>query len=254
MPARLCLVRTTSETSQTIELPSLNLTFPHVDIFPDGRVLVAGPRCAWRGEGDFDLNGAIIQPETGTTTRILLGDGISSAQIDGLGRIWVGYFDEGVFGNFGWGGMNGAAPVGAAGLVCFSDSGEKLWEFPERSARAISDCYALNVSGTDATVFYYTDFPICTIGEGYKLTFRKTNLAGCNALAVSETEALLSGKYNDPPDAAYRGKLTPHELSDIKRLRMIMPDGSVRSEGQLTARGNSFYHFDAEKVCCLSLD
>ncbi|WP_249147771.1 hypothetical protein [Bradyrhizobium sp. AUGA SZCCT0177] len=250
----LCLVRMTSMASHTIELPELDLTFPQVDVFPDGRILVAGPRCAWRSNDDFDLNGAIILPETGAATRILLGDGISSMQIDSLGRIWVGYFDEGVFGNFGWGGRDGPPPVGCSGLACFSASGEKIWEFPGNPIYAISDCYALNVSGTDAAIFFYTDFPLCRISGNFELTYWKPKLAGCNAFAISETEVLFSGQYNDPADAAYVGRLASGGLGETKRVRLLMPDGSGRSGGQLLGRGNSLYHFDAEKVCRLSLD
>jgi hypothetical protein len=254
MAARLCLMRISPGASQTIALPELDLTFPKVDVFPDGRILVAGPRSSWRGRDDFDLNGAIIRPETGQVTRILLGDGISSMQIDSVGRIWVGYFDEGVFGNFGWGGANGPTPIGAAGLVCFSEAGEKIWQFPEGLSHWIADCYALNVSGSSATIFFYTDFPVCRVDSGYGLTFYKTDLAGCHSLAVSETQALFSGQYNDPPDTAYLGKFMPDRLSSIRKLRLLMPDGSPRSGGQLIARGNSLYHFDAEKVCHLRLD
>ncbi|WP_426433589.1 hypothetical protein [Bradyrhizobium genosp. P] len=253
-PARLCLVKVTSEALHTIELPELDLTFPEVDVFPDGRILIAGPRCEWRGEYDFDLNGAIVQPTTGKVTRILLGDGISTIQVDDLSRIWVGYLDEGVLGNFGWGFRGGPTPVGAAGLVCFSDVGEKIWEFPHNCSCSITDCYALNVSGTNATAFFYTEFPICSISSSFELAFRTTNLAGCHTLAVSETEALFSGQYRDPPDAAYRGKLSAERLWPVRRLRMLMPDGSARSGGQLLARGKSLYHFDAEKVCRFSLD
>jgi hypothetical protein len=244
----------TSMASHTIELPELDLTFPEVDVFPDGRILIAGPRCEWRGKDDFDLNGAIVQPTTGEVTRILLGDGISAIQVDDLARIWVGYLDEGVFGNFGWGFGDGPTSVGAAGLVCFSDAGEKAWEFPKNRSYSIADCYALNVSGADATAFFYTEFPICRISSSFELTFRTTNLAGCHTLAVSDTEALFSGQYRDPPDTAHLGKLSPERLSDIRRLRMLMPDGSARSGGQLLARGQSLYHFDTEKVCRFSLD
>lgn len=253
--AQLCLVRMTSMASHTVELPELDLSFPKVDIFPDGRILIAGPRCEWRGEDDFDLNGAIVQSTSRQVTRILLGDGISAMQVDDLSRIWVGYLDEGVFGNFGWGFRVGRpTPVGAAGLACFSDAGEKIWEFPKDRSYSIADCYALNVSGADATAFFYTEFPICRISSGFELTFRATNLAGCHTLAVSDTEALFSGQYRDPPDAAYLGKLSPERLSDIRRLRMLMPDGSARSGGQLSARGKSLYHFGVEKVCRFSLD
>jgi hypothetical protein len=254
VPARLRLVRVTSQTSQLIELPELDLTFPLVDVFPDGRILVAGPRCAWRGDDDFDLNGAVVRPDDGQITRILLGDGISSMQIDCLGRIWVSYFDEGVFGNFGWGGRSGPAPVGSAGLACFSASGEKIWRFPENAIYPISDCYALNVSGADAAIYFYTDFPICKISGDYELAYWKTKLAGSHAFAMSEAEVLFSGQYNDPPDAAYLGRIGSGELENIKRMRLLMPDGSSRSGGQLLGRGKYLYHFDSENAFCLSLD
>src|ERR1700761_2145702 len=100
---RFRLMRVGADGAATaVDLPPLDLTFPMVDVFPDGRVLVAGPCCSWRSESDFDRNGAVIAPKTGTVSRILLGDGIENVFVDTLGRIWVGYFDEGVFGNFGW--------------------------------------------------------------------------------------------------------------------------------------------------------
>src|SRR5690348_4607481 len=54
-PYRFRLVRVVANgATTTTDLPSLDLTFPMVDLFPDGRVLVAGPRCSWRSETDFD--------------------------------------------------------------------------------------------------------------------------------------------------------------------------------------------------------
>ena len=139
---------------------------------PDGRVLLVGARCSFRAEGDYDLNGIVIDPLSGRSTRMLLGDGIRGVQVDDLGRIWVSYFDEGIFGNFGWGDP-GSAPVGLAGLVCFSDSGEKIWEYPYQTHDPISDCYALNVSGSQAAIFFYTDFPVCRISSDFKLSTGK---------------------------------------------------------------------------------
>lgn len=254
VPVRLCLVRMTSDTSKVIELPELDLTFPLVDVFPDGQILVVGPRCEWRGENDFDLNGAVIRPDGGQTTRILLGDGISSTQIDCLGRIWVSYFDEGVFGNFGWGGPSGPAPVGSTGLACFSASGAKIWSFPEDAIHAISDCYALNVSGDAAAAFVYTDFPVCRINHDFELTFWTTTLAGCHAFAMSEAEVLFSGQYKDAPDVAYLGKIGTGDIANTKRMRLLMPDGSSRPNGQLLGRGKYLYHFDDENAYRLGLD
>ena len=82
VPKRFCLVTAAAGSNEITELPELDVTFPNVDIFRDGRVLLVGSRCSWRGENDYDLNGTIVDPRSGRSTRILLGDGISSAQVD----------------------------------------------------------------------------------------------------------------------------------------------------------------------------
>lgn len=181
------LVKINAGSVQAIDLPELDIAFPYVDVFPDGRTLLAGGRSAWRAANDYDLNGVIFDPVQKTVERIFLGDGISSVQVDSIGRIWVSYFDEGVLGD----------TLGSSGLVCFSASGEVVWEYPQPADNEISDCYALNVSDLEATIFFYTDFPICRINSQYELTYWKTNLAGCHALAISRTEVLLSGQYKD---------------------------------------------------------
>jgi hypothetical protein len=251
---KFCLLREVSGRSEITELPELDLTFPSVDVFPDGRILVVASRCSWRGENDYDLNGIVFDPQSGRSTRILLGDGIEDAHVDDIGRIWVSYFDEGVVGNFGWG-HPGPTPVGAAGLVCFSDLGEKIWEYPQEAHDAITDCYALNVSGSEAAIFFYTDFPICRISSDFKLKYWKTNLRGCHQLAISDTKVLLSGQYGDAADTAYLGTLEAGQLGSTKKTRLLMPDGSAMPpKGQLLGRGSHLYFFDSSDVYRVSLE
>jgi hypothetical protein len=96
VPKRFCLQRMSGGSLRSIDLPLLDVTFPRVDTFPDGRILLASPRCSWRAQYDYDLNGIIFDPGTGRSRRMLLGDGVDSMQIDRLGRIWVSYVDEGI--------------------------------------------------------------------------------------------------------------------------------------------------------------
>jgi hypothetical protein len=44
--------------------------------------------------------------------------------------------------------------LGSAGLLSFSDIGEKVWEYPQEASETISHCYALNVSGSEAAIFF----------------------------------------------------------------------------------------------------
>lgn len=227
-----------------IDLPPLEAGYTRVDLFPNGRVLLASGRYGWRAEPVDDLNGFIFDPRTGQANRVNLGDGISDLQIDDRGRIWIGYFDEGVFGG----------SVAQAGLVCFSAVGEKVWEFPEDADHRIDDCYALNVAGTEAAIYFYSDFPVCRIGADFRLSWLRTELHGCHAFAMSETEILFSAQYRESPEAAHLGRLVAGEIVDVRQVRLVMPDGSARPRGRLQGRGRHLYHFGEDGVYRATLD
>jgi hypothetical protein len=253
--ARFLLVYRDRTDWNVIDLPELNVTFPLVDMFPDGSILIVGPRSAWRKENDYDLNGVIFDPRTKQLSRVLLGDGINSAFVDKLGRIWVSYSDEGIFGNFGWGGP-GPTPVGAAGLVCFSRAGDKIWEFPDDS---IADCYALNVFGSEAAVCTYTDFPIWRISDSFGLKHWKSELGGCRTFAISDNSILAVGQYDDPPSIAHLGRLgqqEPTKSGSVKTsaVQLLLPDGSALSDGRLIGRGSYLYYFDEAGVYRADID
>jgi hypothetical protein len=179
-----------------------------------------------------------------------LGDGINSTYVDAVGRIWVAYSDEGIFGNFGWG-RPGPTPIGSAGLVCFSELGEKVWEYPTDDG--MSDCYALNVSDSEAAIFFYSDFPICRISD-FRLAYWKTELRGCVEFAISEAAVLFSGQYDDPPDAGYLGSLEAGQALAAREVRLLLPDGSGVPKGQLLGRGKHLYFFDTLSAYQTSLD
>lgn len=242
-PMRFRLLRVEKGGCFVTDLPPLDITFPLIDVFPDGKVLVAGARCAWYEEGEFDLNGVLYDPVTGGCTRILLGDGIVQLHVDRRGLIWVSYFDEGIFGNFGWGNP-GPLPIGAAGLACFSESGEKVWEFEGK----IEDCYALNVSGSEAFAYYYTEFPICRLSGDFRVTSWRTELRGCRHLAVSGSKVLLSGQYDDPPGTGYLGVLDGDALKDVQPVRLVLPNTSPLPTHRLLGRGQHLHYFGDDAI------
>ncbi|MGJ4953671.1 hypothetical protein [Bradyrhizobium sp. HKCCYLS20291] len=224
-------------TPQSVALPPLDIAAHYVDLFPDGRILLVYPRSYPEGVG----NAVIYDPASGQHTRIDLDDGISHVYVDSLARIWVGYFDEGVFGG----------GVGSAGLVCFSAAGDIIWSYPPDDGMA--DCYALNVSGAEAAMFFYTDFPLCKISSDFQLSYWTTELGGCHRFALSGSDVLFSRQYKDPPDAAYWGQLTADGTLRTERVQLQLPDGSPLPKGQLLGRGRDLTFFGAEAVYRISL-
>ena len=112
-----------------------------LQILPGNNVLLVSGRSHYCGPNDFEKNGRIYSGDGKFIREILLGDGIQNTQVTGNGVIWTSFFDEGVFGNFGW-----EEPVGASGLVAWDVEGKQIFEYePTKDLDHICDCYALNV-------------------------------------------------------------------------------------------------------------
>jgi len=101
--------------SRDTELCGLTATFPKIEILPGGETLVVASRCFRNLDGSHEMNAKVYGPDGKQNREFLLGDGINHIQTDAEGRIWVGYFDEGIFGNFGW--QYAGGPFGQRGFL-----------------------------------------------------------------------------------------------------------------------------------------
>jgi hypothetical protein len=156
-------------------------------------LLVCG-RSHYKGPDDFERNGRIYTREGKFVREILLSDGIQSVQATSKGVIWTSYFDEGVFGNYGW-----QSPIGTSGLVAWDSAGNKLYEFqPSAGLDRICDCYALNVeTEEDVWLYYYTEFRLVRLRRREIESVWKMPLGGSSAFAVSAGHTLFRGGYKD---------------------------------------------------------
>jgi hypothetical protein len=172
----------------------LETPFPNIDRFDDGRWLVAASRAG------SEPNARLLAPDGQLLARFMLGDGIEHVGVDQHGQIWVGWFDEGIFGNDEWRVPNEEWPPSSRGIGLFSADGDyqKLSAFPE-SAGIIADCYALNIADDGAWACPYTDFPLLQLQPNSPVRWWSNEIAGPKALAVSKGNALLAGGYG--PDA-----------------------------------------------------
>ena len=232
-----------------LPLDRVRVQYPIVQPLPDGGVLVAGSRIA-AGE---EPNALVFDSIGRLRRRIMFGDGIEHVQVDRDGKAWVGYFDEGIFGNFGWGEPGGPASVGSSGLNRFDlSSGEVDWSFePPPGADTIADCYALNVANDATWVYYYTDFDLIRIDHDGSMRRWKTGWSGARAIAVDGTSALLIGAYGEPISASVR-RLSEDELTHPRQVVLDRSDGRLPA-GQLVARGDKVYEADGSRWFAASI-
>lgn len=142
-PAYRCLV-VDPQGARTIPLPAQQrLSWCHE--LPGNRFLAGFSRGI-----PSHPNGQIIDAAGRRERAIFLGDGISSLQVAPSGTIWLGYFDEGLFGNAGW-----LHEGGGVGFVALNDQGQVVYQTPlpfTASPTPVDDC-RVNVVA-DAEVWY----------------------------------------------------------------------------------------------------
>jgi len=221
-----------------VSVDDLPVAHPLVQPLPNGEFLVVGGRCAWRPEGP-ERNALIVGSDGTINRKGTLGDGIEHMLVDDNGEVWIGYFDEGIFGNFGWG-SPGPEPLGSQGLVRWSTQFEKLWEYRAVDDYWLADCYALNVSAARAWACPYTDFPLLQIDADGTTVHRTTDVSGPMGLIVAGESVGLIGDYK------YGGSLLVGSLGDLSRLRkseLGMPDGRLVPPGTLVCRGSVAHFF-----------
>lgn len=123
----------------------------------DDKFLLLGARCAYR-EGSPDQNAWIVSQDGAVLSRFCLGDGIQNCVVRTDSTIVTGYFDEGVFGNYGWADPRGrhgyVPPVGECGLIAWTPAGVPLWK---NEKYPIYDCYAISLDEDENLWFYYYD-------------------------------------------------------------------------------------------------
>jgi hypothetical protein len=211
---------------------------------PGGRILIVGARSYWRPEG-ADRNAVVYDADGTVVAEEVLGDGIRHVLADRVGRVWVGYFDEGVYGNYGWGKRHSSEPVGSCGLARFSSDLRIDWQYPSATSPFgfIDDCYALNVDGTTAWACYDSGFPVVRIHNDVLAGWSNGNVTGVSALAVAGYAAALYGGYRPDCDRLAIGELRDSAFRPSGEYRVVLPGGIHVPVGtQVTGRG-SCLHF-----------
>jgi len=239
------------EILQKTELPEVEIAFPSVQPLPDGEVLLVGARCHYR-DGDPEKNAVVFSEDGKVLRRFVLGDGINNVQTTDDGMIWASYFDEGVFGNFGWN-----QPMGASGLICFDSRGHILWEFkPPSGFDSICDCYALNVAKNAVWACYYTDFPLVKINSEKQVQGWKNEVGGASALVVDGRRALLWDGYGEKRSRCVVQDIGNDTLARPCEIEIGFPNGFEPMGATVIGRdsklhafaGNAWLTFDVGQI------
>lgn len=169
------------------------------------------------GEGRGGLARIFDREGSRLLNTINLGDAIEDIQTTSGGQIWVGYFDEGVYGG----------GIGQSGLVCFDADGSAVFRYSdfatEHSLPHIDDCYALNVCDGAVWVCYYSDFPLVCL-KNFHMDRVWKECGATSAFAVRGQQLVRFPAYSKP----YLISRTFDDSADTV-WTLIDPDGNMLS-------------------------
>jgi hypothetical protein len=185
------------------------VTTSHIQPFRDGWLL---------GEGRGGLARIFDREGSKLLRTINLGDAIEHIQITSKGHIWVGYFDEGVYGG----------GIGQSGLICFDAEGNAVFRYSdfatEHKLPCIDDCYALNVCDDAVWVCYYSDFPLVCL-RNFQIDRVWKELGATRAFAVRGQRLVRFPAYSKP-------YLISRTFDDSVETvwKLVDPDGNILSK------------------------
>ena len=247
----------TPELAAATRIADLALAHITVQPMPGGRFLVAGARCRWRRDSP-DRNGVLYDADGQVVAEGVLGDGIGHVQATSDGQVWIGYFDEGIYGNYGWGQDGTDEPVGAYGIVRFSPGLAPVWHYPRYTEvgpwDAVSDCYALNVDDMCAWACYDSDFPVVCIHDGAVRGWHN-DIKGASALAVAGSRVALFGGYGPDHDRLALTELGADRAHPSGQYRVVLPGGELLPAGtQVIGRGSRLHVLTGTRWYQLDMD
>jgi hypothetical protein len=187
-------------------LGAQKMNYRFVQPISEGFLLVSA-RCRYN-KGNPEKNAAIVDFKGNMIDEFCLGDGISYCFVHPDLGIVTGYFDEGVFGNYGW-----DEPLGSYGVRVWGRGSQDIW----KSDKNIYDCYAMNVSETGTVWYYYYDeFKLVkeSIKESCDIEY-DPEIEGADSLIISEDEStIVMDKGYDAHDEYVAKRIQGERLSD----------------------------------------
>ncbi|MFS0877370.1 hypothetical protein [Solibacillus isronensis] len=232
---------------KVLDLPRETWNYHHIQPIDDGHILLVCARSYYYDAQNIEENARVYDQNGCFIRSFCLGDGIEHVYVTKNQEIWTGYFDEGVFGNYGW-----KDPVGSSGLVGWDALGTILDSLEEDNEYYIFECLALNGIADGGIWFFFSIDSKIGVRKERLTSYYSPEDINIQAFAVNgETIVAYQG----------RGECTLFELQrdgneykTIHKIELMKPNGKSiepqlvnnRESKLLFLDGNELYIYEAK--------
>lgn len=252
-PHAVRILRFDGSDLKRLDIPNQHWNFYHVQPLPDDELLLVVSRSRCFSDDAYDLNAKVFSLNGAFKREFLLGDGIRDVQTTMDGRIWIGYSDEGIFGNFGW-----REPIGKPGLVCWDGFGERTFSYsppPDFGLyRRMTACYALNVVSDAETWCYYLDmaprgtFPLISIRDGHIASYWQSPVHGAKGIAIWRNYVLFAGAFRKRDTFFLYQLFDAGRIEHRKNFKVVNEEGATLDANRIAACGSAIVLRHANRV------
>jgi len=227
------IIRKSEEVLQSFELTDQDDHFNFYQPIESDYALLVGSRCQRYSNGRCDLNAKIFDNTGKLIREFFLGDGIQDVKVTHRSFIWTSYFDEGIFGNFGW-----AHPVGANGLILWDKYGAQQYAYGQPVEHFIDDCYAMNVVNDSEVWFYfYSDFNLAHFDNG-QIEYIPVPVYGADGFVVYGDYFLFRGGYEEQDQYMLFQKQDGEQVKLIAKVSFVDSRGHQLAPKWVDCRGS----------------
>lgn len=226
---------------KVLDLPKETWNYHYIQPIDDGQFLLVCARSYYHDAQNIEEN-ARVYDENGRFIRsFCLGDGIGHVYVTKNQEIWTGYFDEGVFGNYGW-----KDPVGSSGLVGWDASGAKLDSLEEDKEYFLVECLALNgVADGGIWFFFSLDSKIGVRKEGLTSYYSAEDIYFRMFAVNGETIVAHRGSGER---TLFELQREGNEYKTVRKIELIKPNGKPIEPQLVNNRESKLLFLDGDEL------
>lgn len=220
---------------KVLDLPNETWNYHYIQPIDNGHILLVCARSYYHDAQNIEENARVFDENGSFIRSFCLGDGIEHVFVTKNQEIWTGYFDEGVFGNYGW-----EVPVGRSGLVGWDAAGGKVDSLEEDKEYSIFECWALNEVVDGGIWFFFTIDSKMGVRKESRTSYYSVDDISFGAFAVNgETIVVHQGRGEH---TLFELQREGNEYKIVHEIELIKPDGKP-VEPQLVSNRESMLLF-----------